>query len=766
MRPVPGVTAALLALAATLLSAPQRATVPAPLQLTGYADPQSVEPGQTVRFRVTSEYPRYRADIVRLVLGDVHPRSPGFKEQLIETAVAREYPGRRQPLTPGSHVLVPDHPRLRLRGSFTLHAWIYATTPGRGVQGIVTKWSPDSTGGYGLFLNERGESALWLAGPGGTVETIESGVPLRSYPLEGPPNRATAPRKSRWCFVAAVFDAEAAKVRLYQLPQSGWEGDPSRAVLEREVKTRSAAASTQPLVVAGAWRHGAGEPPRVGWHFNGKIDAPGVYDRALSAREIELLRLGRPPASPVAAWDFSQEISTRRVLDVSGRALHGRTVNLPMRAVTGHDWDGTVMNFTSAPQQYGAVYFHDDDLDDAGWQADFELEVPAGLASGVYAARLRSGDREEYVPFFVRPAARGPKAAAALILPTLTYLAYGNYLAGVPELISLYDRHTDGSTVAYASRRRPLLLHMRPKVLLPDGPEWATLHGLNGDLYLVSWLAAKGHEVDVYTDEDLDRGGRDLLAPYRVVLTGSHPEYVTTRMLDALKGYLERGGRLMYVGGNGFYWVASIDPDEGHTMEIRRWGRSRGLEVAPGEYYHSTTRELGGLWRFRGRAPQDLVGVGYCAAGYKQNGVYRRQAGSFDPRAAFIFEGIGPDERIGDFESVIGRRGAAGQEVDRADFALGTPAHALVLATATDFSDDYRLAPEESYGGREGAVDLRRSEMVFFETPGGGAVFSVGSINWFGALPYRGYDNNVSRITENVLKRFLSEMPFRAAGRP
>jgi N,N-dimethylformamidase len=47
--------------------------------------------------------------------------------------------------------------------------------------------------------------------------------------------------------------------------------------------------------------------------------------------------------------------------------------------------------------------------------------------------------------------------------------------------------------------------------------------------------------------------------------------------------------------------------------------------------------------------------------------------------------------------------------------------------------------------------------MVFFETPNGGAVFATGSIGWCAALSHNGYDNNVSRITENVLLRFLSE---------
>jgi N,N-dimethylformamidase len=44
--------------------------------------------------------------------------------------------------------------------------------------------------------------------------------------------------------------------------------------------------------------------------------------------------------------------------------------------------------------------------------------------------------------------------------------------------------------------------------------------------------------------------------------------------------------------------------------------------------------------------------------------------------------------------------------------------------------------------------------MVFFETPNGGAVFSVGSINWLGSLSHDGYDNNVSRITDNVILEF------------
>ena len=109
-------------------------------------------------------------------------------------------------------------------------------------------------------------------------------------------------------------------------------------------------------------------------------------------------------------------------------------------------------------------------------------------------------------------------------------------------------------------------------------------------------------------------------------------------------------------------------------------------------------------------------------------------------------------------------RGAAGDELDRFDYALGTPAHALLLATASGFSQDYQHVIEElptMHSTRtEGGNPLVRSDLVFFEYPNGGAVFSVGSISWFGSLSDNGYDNNVSRITGNVLERFADDEPL------
>jgi N,N-dimethylformamidase len=47
-----------------------------------------------------------------------------------------------------------------------------------------------------------------------------------------------------------------------------------------------------------------------------------------------------------------------------------------------------------------------------------------------------------------------------------------------------------------------------------------------------------------------------------------------------------------------------------------------------------------------------------------------------------------------------------------------------------------------------------------FSNARGGAVFATGSIAWCGALAHNGADNNVARVTANVLRRFLDPAPF------
>ena len=735
--------------------------------IVGYADALSVQPGETIRFMVSSQLPRYRAEIVRLIHGDADAAGPGIKEMLIDTPANGEYAGERQVLPLGSWVTVPDDPALRLRDSFTITAWIAPTRPGRGdwhgepgVQGIITKWSEDSASGYGLFIDELGRLALWVGDADGRVEKLTAEPALRAWqpaiPGAGWPRAHGVP--TQWIFVAASFDASTKRARLVQQPLDSYPNDPTKVIVEGSMSLPGPAATNLPLLMA-AYGSSDGQ---VAGHYSGKIENPRLYDRALSQEEIAAIQRGAGPTDALAAWDFAADIESDRVSDTSARHHHGVTVNQPTRAVTGHTWNTLEMDYKRARDQYGAIHFHDDDLLDARWKVGFEFPVPEGFKSGVYAARLRTTTSEDYVPFFVRPPAGTATAKIALLIPTVSYLAYSYIGDGINDNLSLYSAHTDGSGITYSSRLRPDLL-MRPKHDT-DNP-WQFM----ADTHLVDWLEVKGFTVDVLTDEDLHFEGVDLLAAYNVVLTGTHPEYYTTEMLHATRQYLEQGGRLMYMGGNGFYWVTALDPS-GRFIEVRRRDGTEAWQGAPGESYHSLTGEPGGLWRFRGLAPQWLVGVGFSAQGFDRNSPFRRMPGSFDPRVSFIFEGIGANELIGNHPSLVLDFGAAGSELDRVDTSLGSPPDTLILATSFGHSDAYQHVVEEvnTSNSRQGGTvnPLVKADMAYVDYPNGGAVFSTSSIAWCGSLSFNDYDNNVSRITENVLRRFASDEPLPAPPAP
>ena len=124
-----------------------------------------------------------------------------------------------------------------------------------------------------------------------------------------------------------------------------------------------------------------------------------------------------------------------------------------------------------------------------------------------------------------------------------------------------------------------------------------------------------------------------------------------------------------------------------------------------------------------------------------------------------FFKGIGENELIGDFG--LGLDGAAGIEIDRYDLALGTPPHALLLASSHGHSDNYPLVSEEityAFPGRGGTQDSQvRADIVFFNTANNGACLSIGSIAWSSALPINNGDNNVGQLMRNVINAFGSE---------
>ena len=529
--------------------------------------------------------------------------------------------------------------------------------------------------------------------------------------------------------------------------------------------------------------------------YDGKIDRPAIFADVVDPyglihllSDFKLLERQRNLA---AAWDFSRRMTMRTICNVSPYRLDGVIHNAPARAMTGWLWKGQELDWNKRPELYSAIHFHATDLYDAGWRVDFTFTIPEDLKSGVYAVRLVP-DGDEGAAYYCVIAVRPPRDHAsgnsvAFLFPTCSYMAYANHRLGMdvpgteiglgraveldrhhmflqknPEIgFSVYGTHDDVSGVFHTSRLRPIV-DMQPEVKLFLGGLGSSIWQCNADTHILGWLDNIDQDYDVITDEDVDAEGLRLLERYNVILTGSHPEYYTNNMVSGLQSFTDRGGRLMYLGGNGFYWVVSFNEDMPGIMECRRSEAGiRPWEPGHGQFYHGFTGENAGLRRRNGRPPNHLCGVGMTSQGFDVSEPYVASPEASNPRAEFIFDGI-DQPVIGDFGLAGG--GAAGLELDRADAEQGALAHALVLASSTRHTDIYLMTledlldPTPDWSGTQ--CDIVRADLTFFETPGGGAVFSVGSIAWPGAMVWNSYDNEIAKMTENVLKRFDNPVPF------
>ncbi|MGH1483530.1 MAG: N,N-dimethylformamidase beta subunit family domain-containing protein [Geminicoccales bacterium] len=712
--------------------------MPNQVSILGYCDKLSGRPGDVIGFKVSSQLNEdYEARLVRIISADPNPDGPGMVEEPVDAAFAGAYPSRPQPFYPGSYVHIERQLPLG-EHILTLESLVWPTLAGGKEQVVL------AVGEMELLLLKDGS----LGGRLGQ-ERFSSGVSLK---------------ERHWYRVRFSYDQAKEQVTLWQRA-TGAKGDVGEEI------SLSACASIdlgKSAIVSIAAHQVKGWATR---HFNGKIEAPTIYASV------------KPDDSKILArWDFSDGMSTTKVKDTGPDGLHGNLVNLPARAMTGSAWDGNEMCWRHVPEHYAAIHFHEDDIYDFGWQTDFSYTIPDDLPSGIYAARIGAGEHADAIPFFVCPPQGERRADLCVLISTFTYSVYGNHARPdfSPEWkdeferwgayphnpaehrdygLSTYNYHSDGSGICHASHRRPLF-NMRPGyVTFGYGPGSRHRH-FQADSHLWAWLHNKGFSYDVVTDQELHDDGIEAIQGYKALTTGSHPEYHTAETLDALQDYRDGGGKLLYLGGNGFYWRVALHESEPGAIEIRRAESGiRAWAAEVGEYYNAFDGQYGGLWRRNGRPPQALAGVGFSAQGQFEGSYYRRKVGKNDPDVGWVFAGI-DEEIIGDFGLSGG--GAAGFELDRADVRLGTPDNVRVLASSENHGESFVLVPEEvlthiTNWPNEPEEKLLRADMVYFELPGGGAVFSTGSITFCGSLPCNDFDNNVSKLLGNVLNRFLAD---------
>ncbi len=195
--------------------------------------------------------------------GDTNPAGDGFREEEIATDVNGSYRGRLQRAYSGSHVLVPNKPPLAALTSFTAAAMIWPTTPSKGRQGLVTHWDAAQKRGWALVIDEAGSTALIL-GDGQSEQIIAAGPKL-------------LPRE--WYCAGASYDAQTGRAMVWQHPVKAYAGVTHGG--ESAAVASGFAANGGPLVMAAWVGDSAAKRGGIAGHYNGKIDSPRLFSRAI-----------------------------------------------------------------------------------------------------------------------------------------------------------------------------------------------------------------------------------------------------------------------------------------------------------------------------------------------------------------------------------------------------------------------------------------------------------------------------------------------------
>jgi hypothetical protein len=365
--------------------------------------------------------------------------------------------------------------------------------------------------------------------------------------------------------------------------------------------------------------------------------------------------------------------------------------------------------------------------------------VTAPQRSGLYYFHAKSETGRFFsFPWIVAPAS--PQAKVAVLASNITWNAYNSFggrsnyihpdkLPPTPTVNARLElnRYTNPDHVNYAVQDYAPLSFDRPEPIcsIPEHVQAtdpiegrAACHIAEAEWRLLAWLEREAFTYDYYAETQLHFGQLDLDA-YRVLVISTHPEYWSAQMFRRVKDWVfQRGGRLMYLGGNGLN--CDVEFLDEQTC-IYRNDDERKLRTKTGK------RES--RFHLRQESEASLLGVVYDDRGIMTAAPYR----VIDSRH-WVFGGTGLRE--GDLfgQKSLHMRvpgGASGHETDK--ISPSSPANTQLLARG-----------ENPAGGG--------ADMVLHEPAGGGAVFSAGSISWPASVLV---DEAVSKITANVLRRFL-----------
>lgn len=677
--------------------------------MRAYLSHVAVRPGESVTVHAT-DIRQASVRVRELQHSDPHPDGPGDLSRECTWGRAT-ISAPRAPASVGSYATADGV--LPVGGAFTISMWVWPTDLGE--DSTLVSWMGE---GQRWSLRLSG-SRLALSG-GAEVHTLDYRVRERMWnfvgitssgsPAEGEGGASLF--ASIWGRTGGPFAMNLAGVRLA----------PSEVGLGVATETGD------------------------GGRMDGRIAGLRVHDAALDNVDLMNLMNGRGPRA-MAEWDLADRSEPDEAPACSLGAGTLRLVHAPTRSTavppplesTGHPLT-----------QGGSIHFHRDDTEDCGWPAQLVLAVPQTAAPGLYSVRLQEGPRAYELPLVIVGS-----HDVTLLVPTLTWQAYANLGrdSSWPGL-SHYSLHSDGSPVTVTTSRRPTQSFAPSARLEVDaGDGFATglnaAHLLLADLYAWHWLQEEfPGMVGVIDDRELHLNGAEALAGVKVLVLSAHPEYWTRAMLDALDAHLAGGGSVVYLGGNGLYWVTSLHPTKPHLMEIRRWGGSQTWSIEKSDRLHQFEACTGGLWEEAGRPPNASVGIGFGGFGAGPSLEYTRTPESFQPRWSWLFEGLESDTF-----GAAGLNSGAGNEYDVFDPARTPPGESVVVARSVPVTPDHFGTFER--GGHKAPSPDVRSDVVLTKTEAGGLVLAIGSITASGCLT-SSRDTSLSTVVRNAVMRMLT----------
>jgi N,N-dimethylformamidase beta subunit-like, C-terminal/Concanavalin A-like lectin/glucanases superfamily len=571
----------------------------APMSLPGtyaYAE-KTVRAGESLHFRISSDT-AYRLSIVRLGWDTTTTLQDTVIDAFPVDAAAQ------QPIRPGSYVHVSQALPASALSQLTLECWVRSPATVAGWQGLISQHTHPTDCGFGLFLDDARRPSAYF-GDGGAFQGAWLG-------------RSNVPIDDAWHHLAAVFNQSTVTLWVDGVQQASFTGP--TAVNPGAAPLRLAAYGS------------AGQTSNT---LDGDLAMPAIYDRALSAAEIQLRAATRPPTVPasnlLACWPLTEE-SGSVVNDVSANGRHGQIINGATWMIGGPGFDaaavtrfGTYNPSADTTRGHG-LRFSSEDLYDCNWTISETYVLSPDLVPGIYVGRIEypsPGFNHRYdTTFVVRPAATKPKAPVLVLCNTNTWLAYNVPFPNAPDAVDGWGAGGHSLTVPGAPgfnlyedcRRqkdpeRPTFQigvntpwsafpYMTPGItLLPDAALYPGYgHLMRAERPLHVWLEQTGYDFDVAGDLDL-HAEPTLLAGYQIVVINGHSEYWSAEAYVALENYLNSGGRLMVLSGNTMFWRVSFDSQR-QVMECRKLPSSVGGRTdSPGEIYHSQDGARGGLMR-------------------------------------------------------------------------------------------------------------------------------------------------------------------------